>query len=238
MHFSLPLAGMAEQLFVSAAAHGYDAHDDAGLVRVYLPGSPNMVKDSMRQSSVERPLTPSSSPFEISKIGMIGLGAMGQGMAGSLVRAGFAVQGYDVYEPAVAKFTANGVNATAATTPAEAIRSSDVVLLMVQNAAQAEDVLFHSGGGADALSDGAVVILSSTVPPQYARDLDAKLKRLGRGIALVDAPVSGGVVRAANGTLTVSQFGSILLTRMASANDYRSFALVKRSPCQRLMARF
>lgn len=204
LQFPVPLASVAEQLYISGAAHGYGAEDDSGLVRVFLPGSPNAVKEQAGQLNTQEKLTPSSTPLEISKIGMVGLGAMGQGMSGSLLRAGFAVHGYDVYEPAIDKFVANGGNASKASSPAEAAKGADILVLMVQNAAQADDVLFGSGKAAETLPDGAIVILSSTVPPSFVRELEAKLTNTGKGLSLVDAPVSGGVVRAANGTLTVS----------------------------------
>ncbi|KAI3529929.1 hypothetical protein CSPX01_15152 [Colletotrichum filicis] len=203
LQFPVPLASVAEQLYISGAAHGYGAEDDSGLVRVFLPGSPNAVKEQAGQLNSQEKLTPSSTPLEISKIGMVGLGAMGQGMAGSLLRAGFAVHGYDVYEPAIDKFVANGGNASKASSPAEAAKGADILVLMVQNAAQADDVLFGSGKAAETLPDGAIVILSSTVPPSFVRELEAKLTNTGKGLSLVDAPVSGGVVRAANGTLTI-----------------------------------
>lgn len=155
------------------------------------------------------------SPREIGKIGVIGLGAMGQGMAASLVRAGFQVQGYDLSPLSISKLVENG--GIAAKDANEAIKGADVVLLMVQNASQAIEVLFGSERGVDVLADGAVVILSSTVAPSTVTDLDTKLNGLGRGITLVDAPVSGGVARAAAGTLIVcGHRGSItfyLLTR-------------------------
>ncbi|OLN87249.1 putative oxidoreductase YgbJ [Colletotrichum chlorophyti] len=203
LQFPVPLASVAEQLYISGAAQGLGAEDDSGLVRVFLPGSPNAVKDQAGQLKTQEIITPSSTPLEISKIGMVGLGAMGQGMAGSLLRAGFAVHGYDVYEPAVDKFLVNGSNAAKARSPAEAAKGADVLVLMVQNAGQADDVLFGSGNAAAALPDGAIVILSSTVPPSFVRELENKLINLGKGITLIDAPVSGGVVRAANGTLTI-----------------------------------
>ncbi|KAK2609097.1 hypothetical protein QQS21_002324 [Conoideocrella luteorostrata] len=217
LHFPLQLSSAVEQLFISGMSQGFSHDDVAGLVRVYLPGSHNLINETAERTKLEEALTPSSSPFEVSKIGMIGLGAMGQGMAASLVRAGFQVQGYDIYAPAVEKFLANGVNATAADSPSAAIEDADIVLLMVQNAAQVEDVLFASGCGADVLSDGAIVILSSTVPPEFVRKLNAKLKKLGRGITLVDAPVSGGVARAANGTLTIICSGESLALSKANA---------------------
>ncbi|KAF6831396.1 ketose-bisphosphate aldolase class-ii family protein [Colletotrichum plurivorum] len=217
LQFPAPLASVAEQLYISGAAQGFGTDDDAGLVRVFLPGSPNAVKEQAGQLNTQEKLTPSSTPLEISKIGMIGLGAMGQGMAGSLVRAGFAVQGYDVYGPAVDKFVSGGGKASKAGSPAEAAEGADILVLMVQNAAQADDVLFGAGKAAETLPDGAIVILSSTVPPSFVRELESKLTNLGKGISLIDAPVSGGVVRAANGTLTIICSGDDAIISKANA---------------------
>ncbi|KAK2055340.1 hypothetical protein LY76DRAFT_596144 [Colletotrichum caudatum] len=203
LQFPAPLASVAEQLYISGAAQGYGAEDDSGLVRIFLPGQQDIVKDQAVQLNKQEKLTPSTTPLEISKIGMVGLGAMGQGMAASLLRSGFAVQGYDVYEPAIDKFVASGGNASKASSPAEAAKGADILVVMVQNAAQADDVLFGAGKAAEALPDGSIVILSSTVPPSFVRELESKLANLGKGINLIDAPVSGGVVRAANGTLTI-----------------------------------
>ncbi|KAL3962349.1 hypothetical protein ACCO45_003872 [Purpureocillium lilacinum] len=210
-NFSLPLGGAAEQLFISGCSQGYGADHDSGLVRLYLPTTPDLVRDCAKSVNLKEALTPGGSPLDISKIGVIGLGAMGQGMATSLARAGFPVHGYDVFPQAVDRFAASGPNAKAAGSPSEAMRDADVVILMVQNASQVDEVLFGPDNNADALSDGAVVILSSTVPPSFTRELDAKLKALARGIWLVDAPVSGGVARAANGTLTIICSGEELV---------------------------
>lgn len=126
------------------------------------------------------------------------------GMATSLLRAGYPVQGYDVNPAATKKFSqASPGRASVGSTIQETVSGANIVLLMVQNAAQADDVLFGSGAGAASLEDGAVVILSSTVAPAFTKELQSKLSALCRGIALVDAPVSGGIARAANGTLTV-----------------------------------
>ena len=203
LHFPLPLASAAEQVYVSAVARGYGDDDEAGLLRAYLPSTLERKNES--NCSI---LTPSSSPVEMTKIGVIGLGAMGYGMASSLVRAGYDVWGYDVSAVAVERFaSANGPNAHAVQSPEDAVRGANVVLLMVQNAAQAEQVLFS--GAVDVLRDGAVVILSSTVPPKFVRGLGAKLTELGKGVSLVDAPVSGGVARAAKGSLTIICSGDV-----------------------------
>lgn len=164
--------------------------------------------------------TPTSSPGEVNTIGIVGLGAMGQGMAASLLRAGFAVNGFDINAAAMEKFTLNGKTASAASSAASAMSNAAVVILMVQNAAQVEDILFGPDKGAESLSEDTVVVLSSTVAPSYVRKLGAKLQSLGRGIALLDAPVSGGVVRAANGTLAVSPRLGTEATQLTTTHFY------------------
>lgn len=133
----------------------------------------------------------------------MGLGAMGAGMAASLVKAGFNVSGYDVYEPSIQKFVAIGGKASAAVSPAEASEGAEILVLMVQTAAQADDVLFGAEAAAKALPEGSVVILNSTVSPSAVRNLSERLSGLEKNLELIDAPVSGGVARAAKGELTV-----------------------------------
>ncbi|KAI9163853.1 ketose-bisphosphate aldolase class-II family protein [Paramyrothecium foliicola] len=203
LQFPLPLAGAAEQLYILGTSQGYGKEDDSGLVRVFLSQTPSAVRDGARSMAHQDPATPSGTPLEVSKLGFIGLGAMGQGMASSLVRAGFAVHGYDVWQPAVDKFTAQGGKAVAASTPGQAADGSEVLILMVQNISQAEDVLFGAGKAAEALPDGATVVICSTVPPSGVTLLEKRLESYGKGISLVDSPVSGGVARAANGSLTM-----------------------------------
>ncbi len=137
-------------------------------------------------------------------IGFVGLGAMGLGMALSLVRAGFRVQGYDINHDAVAKFASSG--GTTAVSAAAAAHGVRALVIMVLNATQAEDVLFGVGGAASALTEGAVVLLSSTVKPAFALETAQRLKALG--VEMLDAPVSGGTARAAEGRLSVMASGS------------------------------
>ncbi len=136
-------------------------------------------------------------------IGVIGLGAMGMGMAQSLVRAGFEVKGYDIAPAAVQVLVDAGGHAAA--TVAEAATGADVLIVMVVNAAQAEDVLFGAGGGAAAMPTGAVVMLSCTVSPAFARQTAERLAEMG--LEMLDAPVSGGPVRSAEGALSVMASG-------------------------------
>ncbi|GAP83232.1 putative 3-hydroxyisobutyrate dehydrogenase protein [Rosellinia necatrix] len=141
-------------------------------------------------------------------IAFIGLGAMGFGMATHLVKQGYAVTGFDVWPPTLERFRAEG--GKTASSPSQTVRDHDYVVCMVATAAQAQSVLFEGENPAiDALSQGASLLLCSTVPCAYVRSLDAELTERGRGdVLLVDCPVSGGVGRAADGTLSIMAGGS------------------------------
>ncbi|MGU3402986.1 L-threonate dehydrogenase [Methylobacterium brachiatum] len=135
---------------------------------------------------------------------VIGLGSMGSGMAGSLLRAGFSVAACDVNPEAVARFQKAG--GIAATDPAQAASGADVVVSVVVNAAQTEAVLFGENGAAAAMPEGAVFVSSATMDPAVARALAARLEATGRHY--LDAPMSGGAARAADGGLTFLASGS------------------------------
>jgi 3-hydroxyisobutyrate dehydrogenase len=137
------------------------------------------------------------------RVGVIGLGSMGMGMANCLVKAGFTVAGSDVRREAVDAFAAAG--GIAASGPADTARGAAVLFVMVVNAAQVEQVLFGADGAVAALPAGAIVVLSSTVPASFAAATAARLE--GSGHLMLDAPVSGGATGAANGTLTVMGSG-------------------------------
>jgi len=138
------------------------------------------------------------------RIAVIGLGSMGFGMATSLLRAGFAVTGCDVSADSVARFkTAGGEGAT---TPAEAVRDAEIVVSVVVNAAQTEAVLFGEDGALEAMAPGAVFVSAATMDPEIARRLAARVEASGR--LYLDAPISGGAQRAAQGELTILASGS------------------------------
>lgn len=133
------------------------------------------------------------------RVAVIGLGSMGSGMALSLLRAGFAVAGFDVNTAAVARFVEAG--GTGAESPAAAAEGASVVVSVVLSGAQTEAVLFGEGGCAAAMAPGSVFVSSATMAPSVARDLAARLE--ARGVGYLDAPISGGAQRAAEGALTV-----------------------------------
>jgi putative dehydrogenase len=139
----------------------------------------------------------------IQRIGVIGLGSMGMGMARRLVEAGFRVAGYDIREAASAALAAAG--GTQAKSPAEAANAAEILIVMVVNAAQVDSVLFGENGAAAVLPRGAVVMLSATVPPSFAVATAARLAESGH--LMLDAPVSGGAAGATKGTLTVMGSG-------------------------------
>ena len=189
------------------------------------------------------------------RVGVVGLGAMGFGMATSLVRAGFDVAGFDLSAEAVEKFVAAGGRAAPGVGPKSAQRIAfhllsaetadvkrlvnalvavkervrfcsvcgnvaeedrcricrdprrdDAVVCVVVNAAQTEDVLFGAGGVAAALPEGAVFISCATMAPEAACALAARLTATGRHY--LDAPISGGAKKAAEGALTVLASGA------------------------------
>lgn len=134
----------------------------------------------------------------LSRIAFVGLGAMGMPMARHLVAAGFDLRGYDIRPESRSVLAAAGGGK--AETVAEAASGAGAILLMVVNAAQAEDVLFRQGG-LDALAPDATVVLMATCPPQAVVDIAARVTATGR--RFIDAPVSGGVVGAEAATLTI-----------------------------------
>jgi L-threonate 2-dehydrogenase len=141
-----------------------------------------------------------------SHVAVIGLGSMGFGMAISLRRAGFDVTGCDVSDDTVARFVAEG--GFGAKTPAEAAKKADIVVSVVVNATQTETILFGAGGVAETLARDAVFISAATMDPDVARRLAKQLEASGRHY--LDAPISGGAQRAAQGELTILASGSAI----------------------------
>ena len=138
------------------------------------------------------------------KIGFVGLGSMGLPMARQLLARGHTVYGFDVARKPLEELAAAGGQPVSS--PREAADLVSLLILVVATAEQAEAALFGADGGAAVLGEGGVVVLHSTVPPPFARALGERLAEMG--LDLLDAPVSGGQVGAAAGTLTVMASGS------------------------------
>ena len=137
-------------------------------------------------------------------VGLIGLGAMGRGMAGSLRRAGYTVHVCDARPGAAAEFAADG--GVACASPAEVAAACPVVISVVVNAAQTESVLFGDFGAAAAMASGSVFIMCSTVDPNWSIAMGERLNALG--LLYLDAPISGGAAKAASGQMTMMTSGA------------------------------
>jgi L-threonate 2-dehydrogenase len=137
------------------------------------------------------------------RVAVIGLGAMGFGMAESLRRAGAIPHVFDLRPDVVQRFVAGGGVACVSVT--EAARQSDVILSVVVNAQQTEALLFGEQGALPALGVGKVFVMCSTVPPAFSMALEGKIQ--ATGAEYLDAPISGGAKRAANGELTMMTAG-------------------------------
>lgn len=136
-------------------------------------------------------------------VGLVGLGAMGRGVAGNLVRKGFPLVGYDVRPEAGEWLREQG--GRFAPDLVSLARSCNVVVSFVVDHVQTESVLFAEGGLAAGFAPGSVFVACSTMPPSYVSELGVRLA--ARGITLIDAPVTGGAVGAARGSLTVMAAG-------------------------------
>ncbi len=138
-----------------------------------------------------------------SNVGVIGLGAMGLGIARSLLRNGFKVHACDVRNEVVQAFASEG--GVACASPAEMAAACDIVITVVVNAEQTETVLFGDHGAVAGLRPGSLVIGCATVAPTFAVELGQRLA--DKGLAYLDAPISGGAAKAAAGQMTMMTSG-------------------------------
>jgi len=138
------------------------------------------------------------------EIGFIGLGNMGAPMAANLVRAGHAVRGFDVFEAARETLAAAG--GVAATSVAEAVAGADIVITMLPAGTHVREVVCGDDGVLAHAGDDTLLIDCSTIDVATAREVAAAAA--ARGLAMCDAPVSGGTAGAAAGTLTFMVGGS------------------------------
>ncbi|MGJ7544949.1 L-threonate dehydrogenase [Variovorax sp. LT1R16] len=132
-------------------------------------------------------------------VGLIGLGAMGLGIAQTLRSNGYEVHVCDVRPGAAAAFAEGGGVAHA--TPADVGAACDIVVSVVVNAAQTEAVLFGEHGAAATMRAGSTFVMCSTVDPNWSVALEQRLN--ATGLHYIDAPISGGAAKAASGQMTV-----------------------------------
>lgn len=138
-----------------------------------------------------------------SRVAFIGLGQMGMPMAQNLARGGYSVAGYDVSEAARVEF-AQATNMPIANTVAETAADAQAAILMLPTSAVVRGVLVEDGLFA-ALPNGALLIDMGSSEPMVTRELAEAAT--AHGLTLIDAPVSGGVIGATDGTLTIMMGG-------------------------------
>lgn len=134
----------------------------------------------------------------MSRIAFIGLGNMGGPMAANLLKAGHALRVFDLVQSAVDAAVAAG--AFAASSAIDAVSDAEIVISMLPASRHVEALYLGEGGLLPAIPDGALVIDCSTIAPASAKKVAQTAT--GRGLAMLDAPVSGGTAGAAAGTLT------------------------------------
>lgn len=137
------------------------------------------------------------------RIAVFGLGSMGYGIAASVLRGGHETFGLDVDAERVERFKSEGGSTESID---DKVSTLDAVVVVVLNAEQTQSVLFGSDGIVPRLAPGAVVLACATVPPAFARDMEARC--LEHGVHYLDAPISGGAAKAAEGQLSIMASGT------------------------------
>ena len=137
------------------------------------------------------------------RIGYLGLGAMGGALSTHLAK-GFDLAVYDRSPEAMAKLVSHG--AQAVNSPAELARRSDIILLCLPRTTDVQNALFGSGGLAEGLSASKLVIDQTSGVPSLTHAIAQRLEL--QGIAMMDAPVSGGIPAAQNGKVTIIASGA------------------------------
>ena len=133
------------------------------------------------------------------RVGFIGLGIMGRGMASNLLKAGFDLRVWNRTASRADELVSTG--ATAASSPAELAADSDIIITCVSDTPDVEAVILGDDGVINGVREGALVIDMSTISPQTTREIADALHK--RGVSMLDAPVSGGSEGASKGTLSI-----------------------------------
>lgn len=137
------------------------------------------------------------------KTAIIGLGSMGYGIAQSALQGGLLTWGYDINPDTEQRFRTQGGGAEAL---GDIAAELDAVVVVVLNAEQTQEVLFGENGVVTHLKSGAVVLACATVAPAFARDMEARCAL--SGVLYLDAPISGGSLKASKGALSVMAAGT------------------------------
>lgn len=138
------------------------------------------------------------------KVGFIGLGIMGKPMAKNLLKAGYEVYAYDIFEAAVKELGAAG--AVECKSIQQVTEACTTIITMLPNSPQVKSVILEKGGIAGFAEKGTLIIDMSSIAPDASKEIEAELKK--KGIRMIDAPVSGGEGGAIAGTLSIMVGGA------------------------------
>lgn len=138
-------------------------------------------------------------------VGFIGLGIMGKPMARNLLKAGYALVAYDVVATALEQVVASG--AKPARSPREVAEQCDVVVTMLPNSPEVRTAVLGKDGVVEGIRPGSILVDMSSIAPLASKEIAAELAK--RGVAMVDAPVSGGEPKAVDGTLAIMVGGKV-----------------------------
>jgi 3-hydroxyisobutyrate dehydrogenase len=139
------------------------------------------------------------------RIGFIGLGIMGRGMARNILKAGFPLRVWNRTASRMDELAAEG--AGPASSPGDLAFHSDIIITCVSDTPDVEQVLLGEGGVIHGARPGSLVIDMSTISPRATQRIAAQLAE--RHIHMLDAPVSGGSEGAARGTLSIMVGGDV-----------------------------
>jgi len=141
--------------------------------------------------------------IKLKKIGFIGLGLMGAGMSQNILKAGYPLTVWNRTESKMKPLVEMG--AKAAGNPKEVAENADIIVSIVTDSSDVEEVLLGPNGAIHGASSGDIFIDMSTISPIATKNIAAKLSE--KDIKMLDAPVSGGVIGANNGTLSIMAGG-------------------------------
>lgn len=136
---------------------------------------------------------------QTTKVAFLGLGAMGFPMSRNLLKAGFPLTVWNRMASKAEALASEG--ATVAKTPREAVQSADIVLLCLPTQVEVRDILTRSDGVLAGIAKGKTIVDTSTIDPTASQELIARVT--SQGLAMIEAPLSGGTIGAEAGTLTM-----------------------------------
>jgi 3-hydroxyisobutyrate dehydrogenase-like beta-hydroxyacid dehydrogenase len=139
------------------------------------------------------------------KVAFLGLGIMGAPMAANLARAGIEVVAYNRTRQKAEQLADEFANVTVADSPAQAAAAAGTAISMVPDVPEVEEVLLGPDGAVEGLGEGGLAIDMSTIAPSASRSIGGRLEE--RGVAFLDAPVTGSRPKAEDGTLTIMAGG-------------------------------